>query len=223
MRGSPPTAPRPWAINLHASFDGQTYALRGEAGYRHAVTSMTGVTPYAALQTQWSHTPGYSETDLTGGGFGLTFNSQTVNDTRSEPGARADDLTMLGGTPLLLRARLAWAHDWVSGTTLGAVFQALRARPSRSMARRCRKIPRSRPPARSGSLHRSGRSKSSSTANSRRMRRPIPAPERCTIHGDRNSWLSEQNCCSVIPRREAPHTLGHKTSPESGLPELAHF
>jgi uncharacterized protein with beta-barrel porin domain len=27
--------------------------------------------------------------------------------------------------PLILRGRLAWAHDWVSDPSLGAVFQAL--------------------------------------------------------------------------------------------------
>ena len=27
--------------------------------------------------------------------------------------------------PLVLRGRLAWAHDWVSNPALGAVFQAL--------------------------------------------------------------------------------------------------
>ena len=27
--------------------------------------------------------------------------------------------------PLVLRGRLAWAHDWVSNPSLGAVFQAL--------------------------------------------------------------------------------------------------
>lgn len=110
---------------LRARFDGQSYALRGEAGYRYAVTPMAGVTPYAAIQTQWLHTPGYSETDLTGGSFGLTYNSQTSNDTRSELGARADDLTMLDNMPLILRARLAWAHDWVSNAALSPVFQAL--------------------------------------------------------------------------------------------------
>jgi uncharacterized protein with beta-barrel porin domain len=39
--------------------------------------------------------------------------------------ARADDLTTLNGLPLILRARLAWAHDWVSNPALGAAFQAL--------------------------------------------------------------------------------------------------
>ena len=41
-----------------------------------------GVTPYAALQVQDFHTPGYSETDLTGGGFGLTYNAMNATDTR---------------------------------------------------------------------------------------------------------------------------------------------
>jgi uncharacterized protein with beta-barrel porin domain len=27
--------------------------------------------------------------------------------------------------PVVLRARLAWAHDWINNNTLGAVFQAL--------------------------------------------------------------------------------------------------
>ncbi|MFY9838318.1 MAG: autotransporter domain-containing protein [Xanthobacteraceae bacterium] len=62
---------------------------------------------------------------LTGGGFGLTFASRNTNDTRTELGARADDLTRLGAMPLPLRARVAWAHDDVSNAALGAVFQAL--------------------------------------------------------------------------------------------------
>ena len=32
---------------------------------------------------------------------------------------------MLNGMPLVLRARAAWAHDWVTNPALGAVFQAL--------------------------------------------------------------------------------------------------
>ncbi len=110
---------------LRSSFDGQDYALRGETGYRYAVMPTVGLTPYAAIQTQWLHTPGYSESDLTGGGFALSYAAQNASDTRSELGARADDLTMFGATPLLLRARLAWAHDWVSGAALTPTFQAL--------------------------------------------------------------------------------------------------
>jgi uncharacterized protein with beta-barrel porin domain len=49
----------------------------------------------------------------------------TATDTRTELGARFDDVTMLGAMPLSLRARAAWAHDWVSNPSLAAVFQAL--------------------------------------------------------------------------------------------------
>ena len=60
---------------LTASFDGQSFGARAEAGYRYAVLPMFGVTPYAALQAQGFHTPAYSETDVTGGGFGLSYNA----------------------------------------------------------------------------------------------------------------------------------------------------
>ena len=83
------------------------------------------MTPYAAIQAQDFHTPSYSETDLTGGGFGLSYNAMTATDTRSELGARFDALTAWAAMPVQLRARLAWAHDWVSNPALGAAFEAL--------------------------------------------------------------------------------------------------
>jgi autotransporter-associated beta strand protein len=110
---------------LTASFNGQSYGGRAEAGYRYAVQPMIGVTPYAALQAQGFHTPAYRETDLTGGGFALAYNAMNATDTRSELGTRFDDLITLGAMPLVLRGRLAWAHDWFSNPALGAVFQAL--------------------------------------------------------------------------------------------------
>ncbi len=110
---------------LTASFNGQSYGGRIEAGYRYALPALWTVTPYGALQVQNFHTPQYSETDLTGGGFGLTYNAMSAYDTRSELGARFDEPTTLNGMPLTLRARLAWAHDWVDGPALQAVFQTL--------------------------------------------------------------------------------------------------
>ena len=113
---------------LTARFQGQSYGGRLEAGYRYTLPldgSILGFAPYGAVQTQWFFTPTYSETDLTAGGFGLTYNAMTANDTRSELGARFDDPTLLGAMPLILRARLAWAHDWVSNPALNAVFEAL--------------------------------------------------------------------------------------------------
>jgi uncharacterized protein YhjY with autotransporter beta-barrel domain len=113
---------------LRAKFTGQSYGVRLEGGYRFAVPFerlVVGLTPYAAVQAQSFHTPTYSETDLTGGGFGLTYSSMTANDTRSELGARTDLLTTFYGSPLILRGRLAWAHDWVDNPALNAAFQAL--------------------------------------------------------------------------------------------------
>jgi outer membrane autotransporter protein len=34
-------------------------------------------------------------------------------------------MTALGAMPLLLRAKLAWAHDWVSNPALNASFESL--------------------------------------------------------------------------------------------------
>jgi uncharacterized protein with beta-barrel porin domain len=110
---------------LTSSFDAQSVGGRVEAGYRYAVQPAIGITPYGALQAQSFHTPSRSEIDLTGGGLALNFPAMTAADTRSELGARVDGLTTLNGLPLILRARLAWAHDWVSNPALSAVFQAL--------------------------------------------------------------------------------------------------
>ncbi|HLH89295.1 MAG TPA: autotransporter domain-containing protein [Xanthobacteraceae bacterium] len=116
------------ADQLTAKFDGQSFGTRLEGGYRFAVPvdrGFLGLTPYAALQAQSFHTPSYSETDLTGGGFGLSYNAMTGSDTRGELGLRLDAPTILGGRPLMLRGKLAWAHDWVSNPALNATFEAL--------------------------------------------------------------------------------------------------
>jgi outer membrane autotransporter protein len=108
---------------LTASFNAQSFGGRLEAGYRFAVAA---VTPYAAVQAQSFSTPSYSETDPSGGGFGLAFAARTATDTRSELGARFDRAVPLNSTSALtLRARLAGAHDWVSDPTLAATFELL--------------------------------------------------------------------------------------------------
>jgi autotransporter-associated beta strand protein/T5SS/PEP-CTERM-associated repeat protein len=111
--------------HLTASFNAQSFGARVESGYRFA-TIFGGLTPYAAIQAQNFRTPGYSETDVNGGGFGLAYAGRTGTDTRSELGARFDRLLALNPNAVLtLRARLAWAHDWVSDPVLAAAFQAL--------------------------------------------------------------------------------------------------
>jgi outer membrane autotransporter protein len=110
---------------LTANFIGQSYGARLEGGYRIMPLPAFGVTPYGALQAQAFHTPSYSETDVTGGGFGLTYAATNATDVRTELGARFDDPTLIYGKPLILFGRLAWAHDFVSNPALGAVFQSL--------------------------------------------------------------------------------------------------
>src|SRR5262249_7607143 len=77
-------------------------------------------------EAQSCRTRAYNEVDLTGVGFGLAYNSRTGTDTRSELGARFDHVAAVNPAALLtLRARLAWAHDWVTDPTLAPAFQAL--------------------------------------------------------------------------------------------------
>jgi autotransporter-associated beta strand protein len=110
---------------LTANFAGQSYGARLEGGYRYAVLPTLGVAPYAAVQAQDFHTPTYSETDQTGGGLGLTFASMNATDVRTELGTRLDAPTLVAGMPLILRGRVAWAHDFVNKPALSAAFQAL--------------------------------------------------------------------------------------------------
>jgi outer membrane autotransporter protein len=114
--------------HLTADFRAQSFGGRAESGYR-VPTWIGAFTPYAAAQAQSFHTPGYSETDTTGGAFGvfgLSYNDRTATDTRSELGARYDKQVALNqSTVVAYRARLAWAHDWITDPTLMPTFQAL--------------------------------------------------------------------------------------------------
>ena len=119
---------RPYRLcndHLTANFNAQSYGGRLEGGYRFA-TAYGGITPYAAIQAQSFHTPGYTETGLIPNGFALTFNGRDATDTRSELGARFDRvLSVYTNAVLALRGRVAWAHDWVSDPSLTPLFQAL--------------------------------------------------------------------------------------------------
>ena len=111
--------------HLTADFNAQSYGGRLEGGYRFG-TPYGGITPYAAIQGQSFHTPGYTETDAIANGFALTFNGRDATDTRTELGTRFDRvLALYSNAVLALRGRVAWAHDRVSDPTLLPVFQAL--------------------------------------------------------------------------------------------------
>ena len=110
---------------LSANFIGQSYGARLESGYRVAALPIFAVTPYGAVQFQDFYTPAYSETDATGGGFGLSYASMNATDTRTELGSRFDAPTLIYGKPLALYGRVAWGHDFVSNPSLSAAFQSL--------------------------------------------------------------------------------------------------
>jgi outer membrane autotransporter protein len=110
---------------LTANFTGQSYGARLESGYRYAMLPSAGVTPYAAVQLQDFHAPAYSETDATGGGFGLAYTAMNATDVRTELGARIDDPTLVCNKPLILFGRIAWAHDFVGNPAVNAAFQVL--------------------------------------------------------------------------------------------------
>ncbi|WP_137044164.1 autotransporter outer membrane beta-barrel domain-containing protein [Pseudolabrys sp. FHR47] len=110
---------------LHAAFRPQTLTARLEGG-RRFVTTAFGVTPYAAVQTTSVFMPSYGETATSGtGAFALSYASRTVTVTRGELGARFDKAILLGGTPLMLKAKAAWAHDWNNDPVATATFQQL--------------------------------------------------------------------------------------------------
>ena len=126
---SPIIGCRPTALavgdHLTADFNAQSYGGRLEGGYRFA-TLYGGIAPYAAIQAQSFHTPGYTETDAIANGFALAF--PVARRARyQERAGRA--LRQAGAAQLRrgarLAGRLAWAHDWVSDPNLMPTFQAL--------------------------------------------------------------------------------------------------
>jgi outer membrane autotransporter protein len=112
-----------FGVEFATDFNAHSYGGRAEAGY-HLGWPVFTVTPYAAVQAQAFHIPSLIETDVTGTGLG--FAGRTPNDTRSELGARFDRAVALSSsTVLALRAKVAWAHDWVSDPVFTAAFQML--------------------------------------------------------------------------------------------------
>ena len=48
-----------------------------------------------------------------------------ATDVRTELGTRLDHPMLVAGMPLVIRGRLAWAHDFVRSPSIGAAFQSL--------------------------------------------------------------------------------------------------
>lgn len=111
---------------LNADFLASTLSGRLEGGYR-IETRDFALTPYAAVQVTAFSTPAYSETAAVGApAFALNYADRSSATTRTELGGWADKrLLLANGNALLLRARLAWAHDFNNGGSVNAVFQTL--------------------------------------------------------------------------------------------------
>src|SRR5262249_24654273 len=114
--------------HLTASFNALSFGGRVEGGYRFA-TIYGGRTPYAPHQSPRFPTPSYNQSHPNARRLAPALNSPNATDTRSELGGRFDRLLLLDPeAALTLRARVAWAHDWVSDPTLAAVFHGASGR-----------------------------------------------------------------------------------------------
>jgi len=111
---------------LSADFFASTLSSRLEGGCRIEARDFA-VTPYAAAQVTTFSTPAYSEQAAGGAStFALSYADRTVATTRTELGGWADKrIVLANGNPLVLRARLAWAHDFNNDQTAEAAFQTL--------------------------------------------------------------------------------------------------
>ena len=111
--------------HLQANFNTNAWSGRLEGGYRY-VTPWMGITPYAAAQFTTLQLPAYAEQVVVGAGLAaLSYNAQTVTDSRTELGLRGDRSYALPNGIFTLRGRLAWAHDFNTDRTAASAFQAL--------------------------------------------------------------------------------------------------
>ena len=113
---------------LRAEFNANAFSGRLEGGYRFAspATSGVGITPYAAAQFVTFDLPAYAEQAIVGtNNFALGYGAKDVTDVRSELGIRTDRSYAMPDGILTLRGRVAWAHDYDPGRSIGATFQML--------------------------------------------------------------------------------------------------
>jgi uncharacterized protein with beta-barrel porin domain len=113
---------------LRAEFNANAWSGRIEGGYRLVapIFGGVGITPYAAGQSTTFDLPTYMEQAIAGSNlFALTYNSKSVTDIRTEVGVRADRSFATSNGVLIVRGRLAWAHDYDTGRAVSALFQSL--------------------------------------------------------------------------------------------------
>ena len=114
----------PLGDQLTARFDAQSYGGAGRSRLSLCGEADDGVTPYAASRRNVPHAELQRErSDRRRLRAFLQRDDRDRHAQRARRALRRSDgaRTM----PVTLRARLAWAHDWVSNPSLGAAFQAL--------------------------------------------------------------------------------------------------
>ena len=112
---------------LTGRFTTQAFSGRIETGYRFAL-GFAGLTPYAAGQFVSYALPDYREQATSGSGlFALDYAGRSATAWRTELGLRADKAIQLGEAELVLRGRLAWAHNFNGDRFVGASFSSLPA------------------------------------------------------------------------------------------------
>jgi autotransporter-associated beta strand protein len=111
--------------SLRGNFKTNAISGRLEGGYRVA-TAVGDITPYAAGQFTSYRLPSYMEQVAFGAGtFALNYAGKDVTASRSELGLRGEKAVPMTDATLMLRGRLAWAHDFNTDRNVQATFQAL--------------------------------------------------------------------------------------------------
>ena len=113
--------------SLRGHFHANAFSGRLEGGFRVATQSID-LTPYAAGQFTSYRLPSYAEQVASGSGpFALAYDGKTATAARTELGVKTEKAVALSDATLLLRSRLAWAHDFDTDRNVSAAFQALPA------------------------------------------------------------------------------------------------
>lgn len=112
---------------LQARFNANAFSGRVEGGYRFVIPWMgVGITPYAAGLFTTFDLPTYTEQAIVGtNNFALAYGAKSVTDPRSELGIRTDKSFAMPDGVLVLRGRLAWAHDCDPSRSIAATFPSL--------------------------------------------------------------------------------------------------
>ncbi len=114
----------PLADVFDASFTAHDLGARIESGFHMRLSRVSRFTPFLAWQWNSFDAPRYSETGTSD--YALTYDANSVSDSRVELGASLDsDVRLTYNTRLYLYGRAAYAHGFGSSHEAQAAFTAL--------------------------------------------------------------------------------------------------